>query len=412
MGDISTTASKFRIAIIGSGPIGKLLACSSITHPDVEIVQYEADKLPLRPSFGYGVGPQSLRGFKVANRQLGQKIYDACITARTFMRFYHAGDEDRLLAEPYMPDKSVHGWIGRDELLEILDMDMPESVGPVQYGKQLSSIAKVGGKVRLDFQDGSQDTVNAVWACDGLNSLCRKALQGSQYRPPVYSGRIAFRGKVSSEKVTSELGVAFAEETYMFIGVQGWHILTFPILGGDVINIAAFCVEPEYKRLGRDAKLTKDDILAYFPRRNKTADMMLHLMIDFTPGGCQRLDMTHLGQLGAFTDSELPITLFGDAANAMTPHIAGSMSTGIVGVATFILEWNSRLQTSELEIATTFNEASKIYDAKHRPVAQELVDRSFEQGGLWSGAITDADKLMEHPKFLWHIADHLDLPEA
>jgi salicylate hydroxylase len=272
-----SSTPNFRIAIIGSGPIGKLLACSSEPHPHVEIVQYEADKLPLRPSFGYGIGPQSLRGFKAANRQLGEEIHDACITARTFMRLYHGGEEDRLFAEPQMPDGLVHGWISRDELLELLDKNMPESVGPVNYGKQLIAVTKADDKLQLDFQDGSKDIVNAIWACDGLHSICRKALQSAQYTPPVYSGRLAFRGKVPAAKVNSELGAALTEETYMFIGIKGWHILTFPMLGGDLINIAAFCVEPEYKRLGRDMRLTKHDILNYFPGRNKTVDAVLQV---------------------------------------------------------------------------------------------------------------------------------------
>ncbi len=58
---------KFRIAIIGSGPIGKLLACSSAPHPRIELVQYEAETLPLRPAVGYGIGPQTLLAARAAN---------------------------------------------------------------------------------------------------------------------------------------------------------------------------------------------------------------------------------------------------------------------------------------------------------------------------------------------------------
>lgn len=135
-------------------------------------------------------------------------------------------------------------------------------------------------------------------------------------------------------------------------------------------------------------------------------------MIDLTPGGCQRLDITHIGQLEAFTKPEVPITLFGDAANAMTPHIAGSMSTGIIGAATFIKEWNKRLKAIDVDVAAALVESSKIYDTNHRRLAQELVNRSLEQGSRWSGAITNPEILLEHPKFLWHCADHLELVES
>lgn len=117
--------------------------------------------------------------------------------------------------------------------------------------------------------------------------------------------------------------------------------------------------------------------------------------------------MTHLGQIGAFAKPDVAITLFGDAANAMTPHIAGGMSTGIVGVATFIREWNRGLQSPGMDPATVFAAVSKVYETEHRPLAQELLNRSLEQGGRWSGGITNVETLMEHPKFLWHCADHL-----
>lgn len=78
---------KFRIAIIGSGPIGKLLACSVAPHPRIEFVQYEADVLPLRPSFGYGVGPQTLHTTKVINPELGQRLEEHCLTSPVWMRW-------------------------------------------------------------------------------------------------------------------------------------------------------------------------------------------------------------------------------------------------------------------------------------------------------------------------------------
>jgi salicylate hydroxylase len=277
MGGPATPSTKFRIAIVGSGPIGKLLACSAPVHPRIELVQYEADTLPLRPSFGYGLGPQALTALKVANAELGGKIYDACILNPLWMRLYHGGDEERLIADSMMPEGQTHGWIGRDELLELMDRNIPENVSPVQYGKQLTGVTQSGELLELQFQDGVMHTANAIWACDGLNSLCRKVVQGSDYHPPVYSGKLCFRGKVPAQEVRAAIGDSFVQETYMFIGVDGWHILTFPIWGGDWVNVAAFASQPERKRVERDSKLTLEEVLSYFPGRNKTVDAFLQV---------------------------------------------------------------------------------------------------------------------------------------
>jgi len=119
----------------------------------------------------------------------------------------------------------------------------------------------------------------------------------------------------------------------------------------------------------------------------------------------------HFERLGTFVNESLCMTSFGDAANAMTPHIAGSMSCGFIGTTTFLHEeWNPRVQSlsadaSDADIARALVDASKAYEAKHRPLAQKLVDYSAEQGPLWSGGITDIETLRERPLFLWCSAD-------
>lgn len=275
----SSPPPKFRLAIVGSGPIGKLLASTAhLQHPRIEVLQYEGDTPPLRPGFGYGVGPQALRAYNVANEEVGRKIHDACILGPRWMKWWHSGAEDRMIEDVNVPEGMLHGWIGRDELMETLGDSIPEALGPVRYGKTLTGVKKTdAGLLELAFQDGTAETVNVIWACEGINSICRQVLQGSDYQPPAYSGMLCFRGKVPAATISAALGEQFAKEQVMFIGTKGWHVLTFPIAGGAFVNIATFAVEPEWKRMGREYKPTKEDILAYFPGRNKTVDAMINV---------------------------------------------------------------------------------------------------------------------------------------
>lgn len=117
--------------------------------------------------------------------------------------------------------------------------------------------------------------------------------------------------------------------------------------------------------------------------------------------------------LGPLVNAELCMVTFGDAANAMTPHIAGSMSCGFIGCTTFLHEeWNPLVLSGSLpthatnsQIRASLIDASKAYESKHLPLAQKLVDISAQQGPLWSGGITDVHMLSERPLFLWHSAD-------
>jgi salicylate hydroxylase len=278
----SPDTDKFRIAIIGSGPIGKLLACSATPHPRIQLVQYESDVLPLRPSFGYGVGPQTLHAAKVVNPELGKKFEEKCYKGRTWMRWWHGGDEDRLVANVEVPEGKIYGRLGREELMHLLDDFLPDGMSKddIQYGKRLTDVRKVGPQhIELSFQDGTKDVVNAVWAADGVNSMCRKFVQGDAYRSPSYTGFLTYRGKISAKKVAEDVGPLFAEQTYCFIGVKGWHILIFPIDNNTSVNVAAFCMEPEQKRLGRTSAVTLDELLSYFPGRNAKVDALLKVCL-------------------------------------------------------------------------------------------------------------------------------------
>jgi salicylate hydroxylase len=243
-------------------------------HPRIQYVQFEADTLPLQPSFGYGVGPQTLSTTRILNPAIGKELNDQCIIGPVWMNFRHGGEENTPLPTIEVPS-GVYGRIGREELLDLLDSFRPDG-HVVHFGKRLRSVIKESGLLNLKFEDGTQDHVNAIWACDGMNSLCRKLIQGESYKPATYSGMIAFRGKADSKKIEA-LGEGLASETHMFIGVPGWHVLTFPIAGGKLVNIAAFAVEKSQKTRSRAYRANKDEVLGYFPGANETVKGFLRV---------------------------------------------------------------------------------------------------------------------------------------
>lgn len=275
---------KFQIAIIGSGPIGKLLVSFTKPHPRITYSQFEADKLPLRPSFGYGVGPQTLRAAEVIDEELGRQLREKCFLGPVWMNFYHGGNEDRLIQPVTVPESEggLYGRLGRQELMDLLDSFVPAGHETL-YDTKLETIVKPDGDdaddglLELKFEDGSRTKANAVWGCDGMNSLCRRLLQGEAYEGLKYSGMLAFRGRVRAELVEKEVGRNFDKDTFMCLGVNGWCILVFPIDSGEFTNIAAFSVEPVHTKKGRDHVVALEEILSYFPGRNDRIDRLLRV---------------------------------------------------------------------------------------------------------------------------------------
>lgn len=102
------------------------------------------------------------------------------------MNFWHGGAENKELPTIEVSEGQVYGRIGREELLDLLDSFRPKEYPPTQYGKTLKSVTKESGELKLAFSDGTESRANALWACDGMNSLCRKLLQGPDYKPLKY----------------------------------------------------------------------------------------------------------------------------------------------------------------------------------------------------------------------------------
>ena len=98
--------------------------------------------------------------------------------------------------------------------------------------------------------------------------------------------------------------------------------------------------------------------------------LILPQILNEQPDGCVCLELMAMEKLGGFFNEDLCMTSFGDAANGMLPHIAGSMSTGFIGVTTFLHErLNPRLQAlsssaSNPEIAKALMDASTEYEKK------------------------------------------------
>ncbi|KUJ16736.1 uncharacterized protein LY89DRAFT_585378 [Mollisia scopiformis] len=400
---------RFRFAIIGSGPVGKLLIASVKQHPRIEYVQYEAETLSLRPSFGYGIGPQTFATVRILNPPIWKKILEQSFTSPYWMHFLHATDDNvKLPAVAVTEELGVYGRIGRQELMEMLDDFAPRD-HEVKYGMRMKDVNRgENDRVKLSFEDGTEDVVDAVWTCDGMNSMGRKLIQGDAYESAEYSGIICFRAKVETGKVEAAVGEVLASKTHMFIGGSGYFVLIFPIFEAKYVNIVGFTRENEFKKRERAWKTQLSDMLAYFPGANRTLLKLLELI--YKEQDCQCLDLMVMKKLGLFYNKELRMTSFGDAANGMPPHMGGSMSTGFIGVTTFLYqELNPRIeslspQASNAEIAEIVMEASLEYEEKHRPLAQKLCDYSIEQGDIFTGGVIDIDEITRRPKSLWEAA--------
>src|SRR5690606_21067645 len=112
----------------------------------------------------------------------------------------YTGEETSRLAmsgaaeEKYgAPQLTMH----RADLLAALEAAVPDEC--IKLGKKAVCIEQADGKVRVEFADGSVETVDALVGADGIHSVVRTAMLGPEQ--PQFTGVVAYRAVVPADRL-------------------------------------------------------------------------------------------------------------------------------------------------------------------------------------------------------------------
>lgn len=266
---------KFRIAIVGSGPIGRLLACSVAPHPCISYELFIGSE-PSEP-LQYSLGPEIFRALDILNPKLGGELGHVATLSDTWVNMYHGGDDDRFIETVKVPDGRSHGNISYQQLSDLVNSHLP-SHAKTRDAKKLKAIKKIEDNlVKLTLEDDSTSTVNAVWDCDAFNSICWRSLKGDEFKAADYSGTTCYRSKVSASKTATELSLDLTRETYVFVGVNGCYLQTSPVAGSEWIEVTAFTADQERVAKDADDRYQLQGVLSNFPNRGGKAAKLLQV---------------------------------------------------------------------------------------------------------------------------------------
>lgn len=299
-----------KILIVGGG-IGGMVAAVALRQKefDVEIVE-------VNPKWDvYGVGiiqlANALRA--LASVGLAEQALAAGFAMDMLSFYNHEGHllyaiPQPQLAGPHYPSSNA---LTRTRLHKLLQ-DAVQQVGiPVRLGVTVSELEEKEDAVEVTFTDWSTARYDLVIGADGIRSLVRSLVFGTQYQPS-YAGQVCWRYNVPRP--------AEVDNFQMFLGKSG-NKAGFVPLAPDLMYILLTDKQPETN--GSWPRIPEERLAEVFRER----------LMEFD-GPVARVRDTYITDASKvvyrpFETILVPppwyrgrVVLIGDAAHAMTAHIA------------------------------------------------------------------------------------------
>ncbi|KAH7915880.1 hypothetical protein BJ138DRAFT_1109221 [Hygrophoropsis aurantiaca] len=384
----SRSSPKFRVAISGAGIGGLLLAVTIGKFSDVPIDLYEAHAEITTVGAGVAVWRRTMDIMK----ELGLYEDVAKVAAR-------APDSSH---GPYMRRSDIreggHEWfhqtftygpsqMHRRDLVHILEEHLPQTC-TVHLSKRLTTYTQTpSGALELNFADGTMATADVLIGADGIRSPTRKTMferlaedspgtidpdRVSDYVNPSWTGYLVYRSLIPVEKLLKHSpGNPAASEMMVACG-RGKNIVSYPVMQGTLVNVAATVLDPEKTNTQFEGHWVSD----------VSEEELQKAFDNFEPYSRQLLAFCEKPSRWALhVVNELPcstsgnVALLGDACHAMTPHFGAGAGQAIEDA--FVL---GRLLAHDLTTLSNIPTALRIYQDIRLPFATFVARESFKTG--------------------------------
>ena len=379
------------VVVVGGG-IGGLFAANALIAHGLQVSVYE--QAPSLGEVGAGVflTPNSVRQLQRVG--LGPAVEKRGARVGTESRYFrHDGTP---IAPVQVTDSS--GWnatfgMHRADLVEMLASGLPREV--VHTGHRCSGFEQSGDVARVSFANGAIVEGDVVIAADGIHSELRQHVTPPSR--PVFHGSVAYRGVLAHRRIPHWP----TDSWLMWLG-KGKHFLTFPVRAGELINYVGFVPADEEMKESWSAPGDPDVLRREFAGWDPRIGSLLS-QVEAT----FRWALYDREPLPTWTQGRL--TLLGDAAHPMLPHLGQGANQSIedgMALAT-ILAHASR---------ATAPAALLAYEHLRRERVAQVQRGARENGLRYNSANSDLGvrdaEITAHAAFRRRLYDHDVVPEA
>ena len=383
--------SRPNVVVIGGG-IGGLFAANALIAHGFQVSVYEQAPALGEVGAGVFVTPNSVRQLQRVGLGAAVEKWGARVGPGS-----HYFRHDGTAIAPVQVTDSV-GWnatfgIHRADFIDFLAGALPSGV--VHTGHRCTGFEQDGNVARISFANGAVAEGDLVIAADGIHSVLREYV----FPPsrPVFSGSVAYRGLVPHEHIPHWP----TESWLMWLG-KGKHFLTFPVRAGKLINFVGFVPADEEMKESWSAAGDPDALRREFAGWDPRIGALL-----------QQVQMTFRSAL--YDREPLPtwtqglLTLLGDAAHPMLPHLGQGANQSIedgMALATILARADRRNAPAAL----------LAYERLRRERVATVQRGARENGLRYDSAYDDLGvrdaEIAAHAAFRKRLYDHDVVPEA
>jgi salicylate hydroxylase len=295
-----------RIAIVGGG-IGGLCAALALRARGLDVSVFEQAEVLREIGAGVSIHPNAARllrriGLEDQLQKIGSPI--GGIVLRTSQ-----GEPIASSAGPATPAFSAddEGYnVHRADFLNLLFDALPK--GTVTLGHRCIQLEEKADRVHLYFANGETAEADVVIGADGIRSVIRREI-GLQSRP-TSEGIMAYRGLIPAERLPRANDL---KDPALWLG-SGRSFLLYPVARGRLINMVAFVPTDTDSEESWSAPGDLKALAAEYAGWDQPVrDTINSLDETFRWGIYDRAPLPYW--------SRERITLMGDAAHPMVPHV-------------------------------------------------------------------------------------------
>jgi salicylate hydroxylase len=303
--------SPLNIVVVGGG-IGGLFAANALMAHGLRVSVYEQAAALGEIGAGVFLTPNSVRQLQRVGLGPSVEKWGVRVGAGSHY-FRHDGAP---IAPVQVTDSS--GWnatfgMHRADLVEMLAGTLP--AGVVHTGHRGVGFEQIGDVARVSFADGSVAEGDIVIAADGIHSELRHYVAPPSR--PVFHGSVAYRGVLPHARIPHWP----TDSWLMWLG-KARHFLTFPVRAGELINYVGFVpADQEMKESWSapgDPDVLRREFEGWDPR---IGSLLSQVQKTF------RWALYDREPLPTWTRGRL--TLLGDAAHPMLPHLGQGANQSI-----------------------------------------------------------------------------------